>query len=83
MSGSLEGRTGMVTGAGQGVGRGIALALAGEGANVVIAARRAETGEPVAAEIRDRGGSAICVQTDVTVRSDVEAAVATTIERFG
>jgi 3-oxoacyl-[acyl-carrier protein] reductase len=73
----------MVTGAGQGVGRGIALALAGEGANVVIAARRAETGEPVAAEIRDRGGSAICVQTDVTVRSDVEAAVATTIERFG
>jgi 3-oxoacyl-[acyl-carrier protein] reductase len=73
----------MVTGAGQGVGRGIAMALAGEGANVVIAARRAETGEPVAAEIRDRGGSAICVQTDVTVRRDVEAAVATTIEHFG
>ncbi|HEX4540567.1 MAG TPA: SDR family oxidoreductase [Acidimicrobiales bacterium] len=83
MTGSLEGRTGIVTGAGQGVGRGIALALAGEGANVVIAARRAATGEPVAAEIRDRGGSAICVQTDVTVRGEVEAAVAATLERFG
>ncbi len=73
----------MVTGAGQGVGRGIALALAGEGANVVIAARRSETGEPVASEIRDRGGSAMCVQTDVTRRRDVEAAVAATVERFG
>ena len=83
MNGSLRGRTGMVTGAGQGVGRGIALALAGEGANVVIAARRVETGEPVAEEIRDRGGSALCVQTDVTVRGDIEATVAATLERFG
>lgn len=72
-----------MTGAGQGVGRGIALALASEGANVVIAARRAETGEPVATEIRERGGSAICLQTDVTVRGDVEAAVAATVERYG
>ncbi len=83
MSGFLEGRTAIVTGAGQGVGRGIALALAGAGANVVIAARRAETGEPVASEIRERDGSAICVQTDVTVRADVEATVAATVERFG
>ncbi|HWC38730.1 MAG TPA: SDR family oxidoreductase [Acidimicrobiales bacterium] len=83
MTGSLVGRTAIVTGAGQGVGRGIALALAGEGANVVIAARRAETGEPVAAEIQERGGSATCVETDVTVRGDVEAAVAATVERYG
>lgn len=83
MTGSLEGRTAIVTGAGQGVGRGIAMALAGEGANVVIAARRAETGEPVAAEIQERGGSATCVQTDITVRGDVEAAVAATVERYG
>ena len=62
----LDGRTAIVTGAGQGVGRGIALALAGEGANVVIAARRAETGEPVAEEIRGRGDAAVCIETDCT-----------------
>ncbi|MHB8670786.1 MAG: SDR family NAD(P)-dependent oxidoreductase [Acidimicrobiales bacterium] len=84
MSGQpLLGRTAVVTGAGQGVGRGIALALAGRGANVVVAARRAETGEPVAEEIRARGGVALCLETDVTRRSDVEAVVASTVDRFG
>lgn len=81
--GRLDGRTAIVTGAGQGVGRGIALALAGAGANVVVAARRTETGEPVAREIRERGGSGVCLRTDVTVRADVEACVATTVDRFG
>ena len=42
----LAGRTAIVTGAGQGVGEGIARRLAAEGANVVVAARRADTGEP-------------------------------------
>ena len=79
----LAGRTAIVTGAGQGIGRGIAHAFAGEGANVVIAARRAETGEPVAEEIRDRGGEARCVVTDVSRRADVEACVAATVERYG
>ena len=79
----LEARTAIVTGAGQGVGRGIALALAAEGANVVIAARRAETGEPVAEEIRARGDEATCIVTDCTVRADVEACVAATVERYG
>ena len=84
MSGArLAGRTAIVTGAGQGVGRGIAHALAAEGANVVIAARRHETGEPVAAEIRARGGEATCVETDVTRRDDVERCVRTTVERYG
>jgi NAD(P)-dependent dehydrogenase (short-subunit alcohol dehydrogenase family) len=81
--GILAGRTAIVTGAGQGVGRGLALALAKAGANVVVAARRAETGEPVAAEIRAGGGSAICVETDVTDRAAVEACVSAAVERFG
>lgn len=79
----LDGRTAIVTGAGQGVGRGIALALAAEGASVVIAARRAATGEPVAAEIRARGDEAVCVETDCTARAAMEACVAATVERFG
>ena len=83
MSGPLAGRVALVTGAGQGVGRGIALALASAGAAVVVAARRAETGEPVAAEIRDRGVEGVCVETDVSRRDDVEGAVAATVAQLG
>jgi NAD(P)-dependent dehydrogenase (short-subunit alcohol dehydrogenase family) len=83
VSGSLSGRTAIVTGAGQGVGEGIARVLAARGANVVVAARRAETGEPVAASIRADGGIAMCVPTDVTSRADVDACVAATVDRFG
>jgi NAD(P)-dependent dehydrogenase (short-subunit alcohol dehydrogenase family) len=83
VTGSLEGRVAFVTGAGQGVGRGIALALAAEGAAVVVAARRAETGEPVAEEIRGRGGQGLCVETDVARRGDVDAAVSRTVAEFG
>lgn len=81
--GRLAGRTVIVTGAGQGVGEGIARACAGEGANVVIAARRAETGEPVAAAIRDAGGAAVCVVTDVTRRDAMVACIDATIARYG
>lgn len=79
----LAGRTAIVTGAGQGVGEGIARRLAEEGANVVIAARRAETGEPVAASIREAGGVAECIVTDVADRVSIEACIATTVDRFG
>jgi len=80
---ALAGRTAIVTGAGQGVGEGIARALAAAGANVVVATRRAETGEPVAAAIRDAGGLACFVETDVTVGGSVEAAVSEAVGRFG
>ena len=79
----LIGRTAIVTGAGQGIGLGIARRLAAEGANVVIAARRVETGEPAAASVRADGGEAICVETDVTSRAAVEACVEQTVDRYG
>jgi 3-oxoacyl-[acyl-carrier protein] reductase len=65
------------------VGEGIALACASAGANVVIAARRTETGDPVAAEIERRGGRALSVRCDVTVRGDVDAAVDAAVTQFG
>ncbi|MCU1375739.1 MAG: short-chain dehydrogenase/reductase [Actinomycetia bacterium] len=83
MIGPLDGRVAVVTGAGQGVGRGIALALAEAGASIVVAARRAETGEPVAAEVRARGAAAICVETDVADRAAVQAMVDRTVAELG
>jgi 3-oxoacyl-[acyl-carrier protein] reductase len=73
----------LVTGAGQGVGRGCALALGAAGHAVVVAARRAENGEPVADEVRQRGGQAICVPTDVLERDAIFAAVTRAVDEFG
>jgi NAD(P)-dependent dehydrogenase (short-subunit alcohol dehydrogenase family) len=79
----LQGRVALITGAGGGVGEGIARAMAAAGADVVIAARRVETGEPAAEAIRARGHSAVCLQCDVAERRDVDRVVADTVERFG
>ena len=65
------------------MGRGIALALAEAGAAVVVAARRAETGDPVAAEVRERGVAGICIETDVADRAAVDATVARTVAELG
>ena len=83
MSGLLEEKVAIVTGAGQGVGEGIARALADAGAAVVIAARRAENGEPAAAAIRARGHAATFVRCDVAVEADVDAAVAYAVAEHG
>ena len=72
-----------VTGAGQGIGRGAALALAKEGARVGLAGRTLVKCEAVAAEITDLGGAALAVECDVARRDDVDAAVAATVETFG
>jgi NAD(P)-dependent dehydrogenase (short-subunit alcohol dehydrogenase family) len=73
----------VVTGAGRGIGEGIARVLAGAGAAVVCAARRSDEVERVAAAIRDEGGRAIALPTDVTDDAAVEALAKGAIEEFG
>ncbi len=79
----LSGKVVMLTGASQGVGKGLALAAASAGATVVITARNIEAAEGVAAEIRAGAGKALALRCDVTDRAEVEAAVAATVAEFG
>jgi 2-hydroxycyclohexanecarboxyl-CoA dehydrogenase len=79
----LSGKVAIVTGAGQGVGRGIALALAKEGASVVLAGRTEEKVQRVAGELKALGLRALAIRCDVGVRADVDATVAATVAAFG
>jgi len=79
----LDGKVALVTGAGQGVGRGVALALAAEGARVAVVGRTAAKCEAVAAEITERGGRSVAVPCDVTRRADVDACVHLVRDRLG
>jgi 2-hydroxycyclohexanecarboxyl-CoA dehydrogenase len=81
--GRLAGKVALVTGAGQGVGRGVALALAAEGAAITITGRTESKLRAVAAEIEDRGARAHCVVGDVGLRADVERMVDACAETFG
>ena len=80
---SLAGHVAVVTGAGRGIGEGIARALAGAGARIVVAARRTAEIEAVAAQIRADGGDAIAVTTDVTDDAAVDALAQAAIEHYG
>jgi NAD(P)-dependent dehydrogenase (short-subunit alcohol dehydrogenase family) len=73
----------VVTGAGRGIGEGIAHTLAAAGAAVVCAARRADEVERVAADIRAQGGRAVAMPTDVTDNGAVEALAQKAISEFG
>jgi NAD(P)-dependent dehydrogenase (short-subunit alcohol dehydrogenase family) len=73
----------LVTGGNSGIGKATAIAFAREGASVVIAARREEQGIQTAQEIKQAGGNAIFVPTDVSNAGDVENLVMRTVESFG
>jgi len=79
----LDGQTAIVTGAGRGIGRGVALALAAEGAAVVLAARTRRELADVAAAVRERGGRALAVPTDVTSPEAVDGLVEQTVAELG
>lgn len=81
--GLLADRTVVVTGAGGGVGKGMATAMAAAGASVVIAARREANGRPAADEIVAAGGQAAFVRCDVTSRDDLAATVAFAVDTYG
>jgi NAD(P)-dependent dehydrogenase (short-subunit alcohol dehydrogenase family) len=77
----LQGQVAIVTGAGQGIGRGIAQVLAREGATVVISTIEPQ-GESVAQQIRDSGAQALFVQTDVAQEESVRAMIETVVARL-
>lgn len=79
----LEGKVAIVTGAGSGIGRVIAMALAQEGSRVVIAERDKELGKRVAAEIISDGGKAIQRKVDVSKGSEVNEVVKDILVQFG
>lgn len=80
---SLAGRVALVTGAGRGIGKALALGLAQEGADLVCLARTQSEVEATAALAREMGRRAIAVTADITVKAQVDAAVAAAVQQMG
>lgn len=83
-SGKLDQRVAIITGASRGIGRAVALALAAEGAKVVVNyARSSDAAEQVVTAITEAGGNAIALQADVSKLEQVDTLVNHTLEKFG
>jgi NAD(P)-dependent dehydrogenase (short-subunit alcohol dehydrogenase family) len=83
MTGQFSGKTALVTGGASGIGKAVALALADEGANVVVLDLRQDAAQQVVDEIEGRGGAGLAVGSDVSKPENLKAAVAAAVEKFG
>ena len=83
MSGICKGRTAIITGAGGGLGRAYALALAAEGANVVVNDIRRDAAQAVVAEVQAAGGHALANDGDITTLAGAEGIVGAAVAAFG
>ncbi|MBV1879224.1 MAG: SDR family oxidoreductase [Pseudomonadales bacterium] len=79
----LENRVAFITGSGTGIGRKAALLFASEGAKIVISDFNAALGQETEALVREAGGEALFVETNVTEEESVKAAVASAVAKFG
>ncbi len=79
----LQGKAALITGAGSGIGRAIALLFGAEGASVLVAELNDEAGRAVAREIEDAGGRARFLSTDTSREDDVKSAIAATVDAWG
>ncbi|MGF1507336.1 MAG: SDR family NAD(P)-dependent oxidoreductase [Anaerolineae bacterium] len=79
----VEGKTAVVTGAGSGIGQAVALRLAADGANVVVADIDAQKADETRAIIEEHGGSASAVETDVADEAAVAEMIAGALDRYG
>ncbi len=83
MAERLDGTVALITGASSGIGEATARALVGQGATVVLAARRKDKLDKLAAELKRQGHRALVIETDVTDRVQAETCVARTLGEFG
>jgi 3-oxoacyl-[acyl-carrier protein] reductase len=83
MAGMLEGQVAIITGAGGGLGTGIAHGLSKQGASIVIAELAQEKGQALEQSLKEAGGSALFIQTDVSDKASVEAMVKKAADAFG
>jgi len=79
----LKGKISIVTGGGQGIGRGIAIRFAREGSAIVIAQRGSKTADETVKMIRENGGEAVFIQTDLTQPPTIDALVRQTLDVYG